>query len=66
LFKALVLSSFVIGVAAWANHGYKILLEQIDQLVTSSYGSLSETDSPELRKTGDEITTSYFSYRANN
>lgn len=63
LFKAFVLSSFIIGVSAWVNYGYETLLKQIDGLVPASYGNLSELDSPELGQTGQEIINSYYSYR---
>lgn len=65
MFRAFVLSFFVLGITAWANYGYETLLAQIDNLVTNSYGSLAASPDPQLRATGQEITNDYFSYRQN-
>lgn len=65
MFKAIVLSAFVVGVSTLANHGYTVLLEQLDNLVASSYGVLAESDDPQLRRAGQEVTSSYTSYHQN-
>lgn len=66
VFKAIVLSTFVVALSTLANHGYNVLLERFDNLVASNYGVLAESDDPQLRQAGQEVTSSYSSHRQNN
>lgn len=63
MFKAVVLSSFILATAAIVKTGYAELLHALDLYVIGGYGRLSETGVPELQQTGQEITQQYAQYR---
>lgn len=63
MFKAFMLSTFIIAAVSLANHGYQLLLSQLDSIVIRSYGLLSNSPEPELHQAGKQVTAGYLSYR---
>lgn len=65
MFKAAVLSGFIIATTVAVQEGYDALLASLDSYMTQSYGVLAESDDPSLRGDGQTITNRYQSIRKN-
>lgn len=63
MFKALILSSFIIATAGFVKAGYAALLNAMDSYVQNGYGQLDQIDSSESKQAGTEITQNYALYR---